>query len=102
MTKLAPHQIAQSVYSVASEAIKTTLVNTEIAIELSAEDGDSVRSWQGDEPIGWDAYSQVLSVGDTVVTRTYKSGGLAGTTVGTVVYTYSTNARTFLVSLVRS
>lgn len=101
-TKLAPHQIAQAVYDVASEAVKTTMVNTEIAIELAAADGDNVRVWQGDEPVAWDSYSQALSAGDTVVTRTYKSGGLSGTTVGTVVYTYSTNARTFLVSLERS
>lgn len=41
-TKLAPHQIAQSVYDAPNEAIRTTIQNMEIAIELSADDGDSV------------------------------------------------------------
>lgn len=41
-TKLAPHQIAQSVYDESNEAIRTTIQNMEIAIELSADDGDSV------------------------------------------------------------
>jgi hypothetical protein len=89
-------------YDEASESVKTKITDTAISIEVSAADGDDVRSWNGDEPVGWDSYSQVLSVGDTVVTRTYRSGGLSGTVVGTVVYTYSTSARTFLVSLERS
>ena len=41
-SKLAPHQIAQSVYDEPSESIRTTLQNLEIAIELNADDGDSV------------------------------------------------------------
>ena len=41
-TKLAPHQIAQDVYDEANSAIRTTLQNLEIAVELSADDGDSV------------------------------------------------------------
>lgn len=45
-TKLAPHQIAQSVYDVPNEAIRTTIQNMEIAIELSADDGDSVEARQ--------------------------------------------------------
>ena len=43
-TKLAPHQIAQSVYDEANTAVRTTIQNMEIAIELSADDGDSVIS----------------------------------------------------------
>ncbi len=43
-TKLAPHQIAQSVYDAPNEAIRTTIQNMEIAIELSADDGDSVEA----------------------------------------------------------
>ena len=43
-TKLAPHQIAQSVYDIPNEAIRTTIQNMEIAIELSADDGDSVEA----------------------------------------------------------
>lgn len=43
-SKLSPHQIAQSVYDQPSESIKTTIQNMEIAIELSADDGDSVIS----------------------------------------------------------
>jgi hypothetical protein len=45
-TKLAPHQIAQSVYDESNEAIRTTIQNMEIAIELSADDGDSVEARQ--------------------------------------------------------
>lgn len=43
-TKLAPHQIVQSVYDEPNDAIRTTIQNMEIAIELSADDGDSVES----------------------------------------------------------
>ncbi len=43
-SKLSPHQIAQSVYDEPSESIKTTIQNMEIAIELSADDGDSVEA----------------------------------------------------------
>lgn len=43
-TKLAPHQIAQSVYDAPNEAVRTTIQNMEIAIELSADDGDSVEA----------------------------------------------------------
>ena len=41
-SKLAPHQIAQSVYDEPSESIRTTIQNLEIGIELDADDGDSV------------------------------------------------------------
>ena len=41
-TKLATHQIAQDVYDETNSAIRTTLQNLEIAVELSADDGDSV------------------------------------------------------------
>jgi hypothetical protein len=43
-TKLAPHQIAQDVYDEANSAIRTTLQNLEISMELSADDGDSVEA----------------------------------------------------------
>jgi len=43
-SKLAPHQIAQDVYDEPNHSIRTTLQNLEIAIELNADDGDSVIS----------------------------------------------------------
>jgi hypothetical protein len=43
-SKLAPHQIVQDVYDEANHSIRTTLQNLEIAIELSADDGDSVEA----------------------------------------------------------
>lgn len=43
-SKLAPHQIAQDVYDEANSAIRTTLQNLEISMELSADDGDSVEA----------------------------------------------------------
>lgn len=43
-TKLAPHQIAQNVYDEPSGSIKTSIQNMEIAIELSADDGDSIEA----------------------------------------------------------
>ena len=43
-SKLAPHQIIQDVYEPTSSSIKTTLQNLEIAVELSADDGDSVEA----------------------------------------------------------
>ena len=101
-SRLDQQQIIKAVYDEATESLKTSLTNLEIAMEISADDGDDVRVWAGDEPVGWNYYSQALSVGDTVVTRTYKSGGPSGTVVGTVVYTYSDSNRTFLVSLSRS
>jgi hypothetical protein len=64
-TKLAPHQIAQSVYDEPNEAIRTTIQNMEIAIELSADDGDSVEA------------RQPLFVGSATV--------VSGTPTGTVV-----------------
>lgn len=45
-TKLAPHQIVQSVYDEANTAVRTTIQNMEIAVELSADDGDSVEARQ--------------------------------------------------------
>lgn len=41
-TKLDPNHIAQSVFDEESQANRVQVVNTEIAIELRAEDGDSV------------------------------------------------------------
>lgn len=43
-SKLAPHQIAQDVYDESSHSVRTTLQNLEIAVELSADDGDSVET----------------------------------------------------------
>jgi hypothetical protein len=43
-TKLAPHQISQEVYDETNSAIRTTIQNMEIAIELSADDGDNVEA----------------------------------------------------------
>ncbi len=43
-SKLAPHQIVQDVYDEPNHSIRTTLQNLEIAIELSADDGDSVEA----------------------------------------------------------
>lgn len=43
-TKLAPHQVVQAVYDEPNEAVRTTIQNMEIAIELSADDGDSVET----------------------------------------------------------
>lgn len=102
-SRLDQQQIIKAVYDEATTSLKTSLTNVEISMELSATDGDSVRSYRGDEPASpWDYYSQALSAGDTVVTRTYKNGGASGTVVGTVVYTYSDNTRAFLVSMSRS
>lgn len=41
-SKLSPHQIAQDVYDENNHSIKTSFPNIEMAIELSADDGDSV------------------------------------------------------------
>ena len=41
-TRLAPHQIAQLTYDDTNESVKTTMVGTELAVELSADDGDSI------------------------------------------------------------
>ena len=43
-TKLSPHQIVQDVYDESSSSIRTNIQNLEIAIEMSADDGDSVEA----------------------------------------------------------
>lgn len=43
-SKLSPHQITQDVYDESNHSIRTTLQNLEIAIELNADDGDSVEA----------------------------------------------------------
>lgn len=101
-TKSNPTQIIQAILDVPNQAIKTTIVGTQVAIAIAASDGDSVIAWPGSEPFGYDAYSQTLSGGNKVVTTQYFSGGLSGTLLGTVVKTYSDNTRTFLVSYVMS
>lgn len=100
-SKLDGAQIIKTVYNEADDSINVTL--TDVSLELSASDGDSVRAFGGEEPsVAWDYYSQALSAADTVVTRTYRTGGAAGTVVGTTVTTYSSNARTFIVSFLRT
>lgn len=68
-SKLSPHQIAQSVYDEPSESIKTTIQNMEIAIELSADDGDSVEARkplfsQKATIVAGTASGTILAVGD--------------------------------------
>lgn len=100
-SKLNSEQITKLVYDEGTESLKVALVDA--SLELSAADGDSVKAVAGDEPlVAWDYYSQALSDADHVVTRTYRTGGASGTVVGTVVYTYSSHHRTFLVSLART
>jgi hypothetical protein len=100
--KSSPQQIIAGVLDVTNQAIKTTMVGTEVAIAVSAADSDSVITWSGDRPHDYDSYSRVLSGANTVVTTQYFTGGLAGTLVGTTVETFSDNTRTFLVSYVKS
>jgi len=45
MSKLDYAQVIRSAYDESAEALKTTIQNTEIAIELSATDGDSVTTY---------------------------------------------------------
>jgi len=97
-----PNQILSAILDATNQSIKTTMVGTQVAITVTAADGDSVRVWQGDTPIDFDSFSQTLSAANTVVTTTYFSGGLAGTSKGTVVRTFSDNTRTFLISMVRT
>ena len=101
-TKLDASQIQKAVYDETLSALRVVMPLLTTQVELDAADGDNVRIWNGEEPVGWDYYSQLLSVGNTVVTRIYRIGGASGTIVGTTVYTYSDNTRTFLVSLARS
>jgi hypothetical protein len=99
-TKLDQQQLLQKSFDETSECLKVKLDATSMSMELDAADGDSVRAYNGEEPIAfYDNYIQALSVGNTVVTRTYRNGL---TVVGTVVYTYSDNTRTFLLSMQRS
>lgn len=100
--KSSPTQIISAVLNEANQSINASIVGTQMAISIAASDDDSAITWQGGEPFGWDAYSQALSVGNTVVTTQYFSGGLAGTLLGTVTKTYSDNTRVFLVSYVKS
>lgn len=63
-SKLSPHQIAQDVYDEPSHSVRTTLQNLEIAVELSADDGDSVE------------VRKPLFVGDVVVPNGTANGAV--------------------------
>lgn len=100
-------QIHQAAFDEAANAIAVKLTATQIAISTDAGE-DSVRAYGEFEPnvapgtAMWNYMSQALSVGDTVVTKTYRVGGPSGTVVGTVVLTYADNTRAFLVSCSKS
>jgi cell shape-determining protein MreC len=100
-------QILQSAFDEVSSALAVKLTATQIAISTDAGE-DSVKAYGEFEPnvapgtAMWNYMSQALSVGDTVVTKTYRTGGPSGTVVGTVVLTYADNTRGFLVSCLKS
>lgn len=106
-SKLDQPQIMQAVMDDATNALQVKMVGTQIAISTHAGE-DSVRALGEFEPnvasgtVMWNYLEQTLSVGNTVVTKVYKSGGPSGTVVGTVVLTYSDNTRAFLVSCLKS
>lgn len=41
-TKLSPHQVVQNIYDEPSNTVRISIQNMELAMELSADDGDSV------------------------------------------------------------
>lgn len=102
-SKLDPAQIAKAVYDAVNESLKVSIVNAlALEMELSANDGDSVRAYTALEPVGYNYVSFALSAANTVVTETYRSGGSGGTIVGTITKVYTDNTRTVLVSIERT
>jgi hypothetical protein len=101
MSSLSPAQISSKVYDEGTDSIKVALIDA--ALELSAADGDSVIAIPGIEPRGdYDYVGLVYTSGGAVVTKTYRSGGAAGTIVGVVTETYSDGTRVQLNSIART
>ncbi len=72
--------------------------------EPFAQQGNSANGAAFVEPITgftlpqYDYVSMALSVGNTVETYTFKVGGAGGSTVATIIITYTDSTRTVLVS----
>jgi hypothetical protein len=101
-TKLNQEQILKNVYDELNNALKIVMATISTQIELSAGDGDSVRVYQGVEPlVPFDYIGYVHPDNETVV-ETYRSGGASGTIVGVVTKVYTDNSHSRLVSQTRS
>jgi hypothetical protein len=79
----------------ADQVIKSVFNSDVDALRVAPSAGTLVKE-------DFDYVSMALSAGDTVETYTYKLGGSGGTTVATVVVTYTTNARSVLVSVAKT
>lgn len=100
-SQLDPAQIIKQAYNEAAQAISVTLATAEI--ELSAQDGDSVYAATGAEPRAtWDYVGYVYTNAGATVTETYRTGGAAGTIVGTVVRVYQDATRAQINSITRT
>jgi hypothetical protein len=104
MTLMSPQQVIKTAFDEATQSLKALLIGTS-QISIAANDagtGDTIRVYSALEPVGYNAVTYTLSGANTIMTEVYKTGGVAGTTVGTITRTYTDNTRTVLVSVVRS
>jgi hypothetical protein len=101
-TKSNPTQIIQAILDVPNQAIKTTIVGTQVAIAIAANDGDSVITHSVLEPKeDYDYIGYNYATANTIV-KTYKIGGSSGTTVGTITEVYTDSTLTRIVSQART
>lgn len=75
-----------------------------LAVALVDSSGDQISSLGsvGLNLPEYDYVSMALSVGDTIETYTFKTGGSGGTTVATVEVVYTDNTRNVLVSVTKT
>lgn len=86
-SKVDPVHMMQFAFDDASESFKTKLTDTEIAMELSAEDGDSVISKreflvvsldENSQPLNVSMYSQICAYDDVQLTILLEDASVLG------------------------
>lgn len=101
MNMLSPDQISNKVFDLPTNSNKVSLVDASLTITASS--GDSIIAVPPIEPrVAYDYVGLVYTVAGAVVTKTYRTGGVSGTIVGTVVETYQDATRVQLNSIART
>lgn len=100
-SKLDPSQITKLVFDEATNSYKVALIDANLSI--TAISGDSIIAVPPIEPRAvYDYVGLVYTSGGAVVTKTYRTGGAAGTIVGVVTETYQDATRVQLNSIART
>ncbi len=99
-SKLSSEQIFKLVFDDATDSFRMVLVDA--SIEISSADGDSIIAHDGIEPrVLYDYIGYDYATPNTVI-KTYRTGGAAGTVVGTVTEIYDVSVPPKLVSQTRT